>query len=516
MSRDLTVAVSLAGLCHLKTIPGLAFYTRTDSFLMKAPPSPAELLAILLNVLLLAALLFGLLRYSRTGVHTLRVRLAEAAFLFFVLVAANSLRTELVSIWPTADAAFGLTGWIVVNALLGVTAVVALIAAHRRVLRVVNTFLLILSPLVPIAFARTAWNVVRDGAFAYADAPRPARTRAAKRSSGRVVWVIFDEWDYGLSFVDRPAGADLSEIDRLRRESFEATRALPAAGQTILSIPALLTGRRVTKAQGTGPNELLLTFAGSAQPTPLRASSTVFSRAAAEGFRTGVVGWYLPYCRMLIQDLNACAWCDHDNMPDPSTAFGALFANQIRAMFETNRFSLWSATLAMEEHEASYRGILRTALAYVADHNFDLLFLHFNIPHAPTIKGENPVSRHKPAQWYSDNLSLLDRTWAELRHSMEASGTWNTSTVLLTSDHPLRGRRLGGKPDSRIPFLAHFAGQVDPTVFDLPLNTINTQNIVMGILRGHLATADSLYEWAQARASEEAHPNSPAIPEARR
>jgi len=360
-----------------------------------------------------------------------------------------------------------------------------------------------MSPLVPIALGYATWNVVCDGASAYADTPRSAGLLAAAHHSSRVVWIIFDEWDYALSFVNRPDAARLSEIDLFRQHAFDATQVLPPSTHTILSVPSLLTGNIVVKTDGVSPHELRLTFANSSRPALFSACS-IFSSAAAEGFRTAVAGWYLPYCRVLKDDLSLCTWCDHDNfpdrIPDRDSTVRRFLADQTRAMFETSRFSLFASTLAMEKHERSYRTILRSATAYVADPSLDLVFLHFDIPHAPTIPGENPASRHNPAQWYADNLSLLDRTWAQLRRSMEAAGTWQNTTVLLSSDHFLRAARNGNvKPDRRIPFLLHFAGQEQAATSDFPFNSVISHDLVLAILRGQVTSVTSLGDWLQSR-----------------
>jgi hypothetical protein len=499
MSRDLAISVSLAGLCHLRTLCRIAFYNKNDLFLMKEPPSSSDLLAMFVHVTTLAAFLFAIRRYSRVHNRGVGFWLAEAAFLFFVLIGANMVRSEAVAIWSGADKTFGVTRWITLNAVLAVIALVGLLIAYRHALRIVSTVLLLLSPLVPIAFGRATWNALRRTPLAYADAVRPVSPPRAPRSATRVVWIIFDEWDYGLSFVDRAKETQLTEVDGLRKTAFEATQAVPPASQTILSIPSLLTGKIVSKAEGINPDQLLLTFRESNVPIPLSESRTVFSVAFAEGFRTAIAGWYLPYCRMLNGHLSACTWSDNVNLPAPQATFRDLLWNHARVMFETNRFSLFPATLAMQKHERIYRDSLHAADAYVRDQNLDLVLLHFNIPHAPTINGENPLSRGNPEQWYSDNLALLDRTWGQLRSSMQAAGTWDNTTVVLSSDHSLRTRRADGKADHRIPFLAHFARQQQPVRCDLRFNTILTPEIILAVLRGQLSSADSLQSWLRNR-----------------
>ena len=54
---------------------------------------------------------------------------------------------------------------------------------------------------------------------------------------------------------------------------------------------------------------------------------------------------------------------------------------------------------------------------------------------------------------YIDALALTDKIIGDLRRSMEHAGTWDTTTMIFSADHPYRHRRLwmaircpGGSP----------------------------------------------------------------------
>ena len=51
----------------------------------------------------------------------------------------------------------------------------------------------------------------------------------------------------------------------------------------------------------------MLTYTAGKAPVPLTSQSTIFSEARRRNMNVGLVGWYLPYCR-LIADCTECVW----------------------------------------------------------------------------------------------------------------------------------------------------------------------------------------------------------------
>ena len=124
----------------------------------------------------------------------------------------------------------------------------------------------------------------------------PGAAASSHLSSQRVVILVYDEMDYRITFVDRPARVFLPALDRLRRESSFFTHAYPPAGGTLLSIPALITGKIVVGASTSRIDDLFLTFKDGAT-SPWSSMSSIFREAKAAGVNSAVVGCYHPYCR---------------------------------------------------------------------------------------------------------------------------------------------------------------------------------------------------------------------------
>jgi arylsulfatase A-like enzyme len=155
-----------------------------------------------------------------------------------------------------------------------------------------------------------------------------------------------------------------------------------------------------------------------------------------------------------------------------------------------------------------YLNTLADAKKALADPAIDLVFVHWSIPHPNGIY--NRVTRQLAwdgaRQSYLDNLELVDNTIGELRRFMESAGTWHTSAVIVSSDHPYRTFKwksltkeereaIGGKFDGRIPFLIKLAGQERPVIYDSAFNTVLTHDLVLALLQNTIKDPNGLVDW---------------------
>src|SRR5690606_2362400 len=134
-------------------------------------------------------------------------------------------------------------------------------------------------PYAAMTFGQGAWVVLggRDSLYEPVALAQPLETTAATAAGRpRVLWLIFDQLDQELTFEARPADVELPAVDALRDESFSADRAYAPAGWTIVSIPALLTGRLVARAEPTSANTLWLRFADQDEPERWGSQPNVF------------------------------------------------------------------------------------------------------------------------------------------------------------------------------------------------------------------------------------------------
>ena len=123
----------------------------------------------------------------------------------------------------------------------------------------------------------------------------------------RIVWLIFDEMDERLTFVDRDPGLRLPELDRFRAASFSADDAR-SGRVTLVSLPSLLAGKQVTSARALAPDDLLVTYS-SGGTAHSENEPNLFSRAREAGFDSALAGSVHPYGRMFnVASASASGW----------------------------------------------------------------------------------------------------------------------------------------------------------------------------------------------------------------
>ena len=135
-----------------------------------------------------------------------------------------------------------------------------------------------------------------------------------------------------------------------------------------------------------------------------------------------------------------------------------------------------------------------------------MLLLHFGVPHGPAIYNltKASLSAGKDAT-YLGNIALVDRTLGEIRQALEQAGTWDSTTILLTSDHPLRVGLWptfygGGLPahvqqSNRVPFLLKMAGEKQGVEYPRAMQTVVTKDLLLDVLNRKITTAEQVAAW---------------------
>lgn len=190
-------------------------------------------------------------------------------------------------------------------------------------------------------------------------------------------------------------------------------------------------------------------------------------------------------------------------MPLQFNSMGHTFPQQMtgqtRSLFETTLFSAFGQSLPVRRQAETYHEILDRGLAVANDSTYGFSFIHLPIPHAPHAYDRHTgqfTLKNSPIRGYSDSLALLDVTLGKIRRSMESAGTWDRTTVLITSDHPYReAAAIDGKSDPRIPYMLKMPFQKDGCVYRQSFNAILTQDLMLAILRGEVSDAKGVEAW---------------------
>ncbi len=488
--RDLAAAVSLANLCFYRFWHTILFATP----LLAPVWSWRDLLAITVNVSGFAAFFWMIIRLGRrsrrfSGWHRCLYLIAP---LVLLRVAELRYARPFAHLWEVVSSDSVL---ILATSVAALGTVYALLRWRRSLLGAAEVLTLCLAAFVPATFFQAAWVVYRDIEVRKGGLAASAPLLPVRPGQPRVVWIIYDEMDWRYVFPWRPSSLEMAEMDRLRAQSIYAETTFQTGLETSEAMMSYLAGRQVYTAEPTGKSTLRLLFLDQPQQADWPGPPNLFTKARDAGFNTAMVGWFLPYCRLFAEELNRCYWESMDTrvvdlQPSLRTSLGSQLQNL-------------SPLEMRQRYLRRYLVMQEEARKAVGDPKLGLVVLHLVVPHEPGIyrrdKGELTLFNFH-SDWYFDNLALADRTLGDLRQEMERAGLWDASTVIVTSDHPLRWyAMLDETVDPRVPFLVKMAGQKQEVVYPSPLRSLIAHDLTLAVLRGELSQPEQVTRWFDQR-----------------
>lgn len=489
--KDGMVALTMAAWCFVRPWSHLLF--DDNRFFDNQSLLPVELLALAANILGVALLIWlgiGLWRRFRTGMLSLVLDL-----LFFLLLVfpADFFRAQVLGLKDSQVAGL-LKQPVVVLCLFA--ALIFLIWKHRLAARSMARVIVVTFPVALLVMAKiilVCCNLMPVDGCPHSVPPPPLLPVHEGRP--RVIWIIFDEMDYRIAFAKRPASVALPEFDRLRQEALFADQAYAPADRTIISMPALISGHRLSGVSRDGC-DVALHLADTHATNDWTALPLVFSQARELGVNTALVGWYIPYGRLLGGSLNYCSWYLYGITAvyetTSATTFGGLIQHQV-------------ASLAWAFHHRQVfidicKNSLDDSLSVAGNPAYGLILLHLAPPHAPGVylpeKNEFTCMGIARSASYFNNLVLADHNLGALRRGMETSGQWDKSWVIVSADHSWRSSQsYDGVRDYRVPYLVKSPGVGQSLTYSNQFNTVLTHDLILAILRDEVTNQSGAAAW---------------------
>ena len=166
----------------------------------------------------------------------------------------------------------------------------------------------------------------------------------------------------------------------------------------------------------------------------------VFSRAREAGVNGAVVGWYLPYPRLL-GSVTVDSWWFDNRTSDAATGdrLWDMLLNNPRTLIETSLLSPFGQSLLTKRRVRMFHEFMAKTHELLNDDRVGLLLLHVPVPHTPYFydrqSGQNSLS-NSTIDGYWDALALVDRIVGELRTQMMwGNGTirsfWSAPTITI-------------------------------------------------------------------------------------
>lgn len=509
-------------------------------YLLGGPRSPVAYLSLMVLVVLLAAAAFAVVRTAQRSRNPHLMLGVRIAFLLAIIVGFNGLLYEawIYAGYPQIPA------WIPWSLGGGTLLLLAFLqwrskGWHHRVVPVAFTAMLLLAPLAPILYAQGLYQAVTQDSEAPPWSVSPNAEPTGQRGDHRVVWIVFDELDQRIAFEEPPDDLQLPEFERLRETAFSATNAYTPHSQTLFSVPSMTTGRITDPVLPEGPSSLAVFFRDTETVEHWEDTETVFHWAREHGHDTAVVGTYHPYCRLFNEHLVDCHHYEYDGgfghrlLPHLAEHLeGLLTSIPTPALREpvTKYTALYTPLHRYYQQSAidNHRELVPKAVETATRDDIDFAFLHFLVPHPVGLKGTGLGYYDRVLDDYAtgtradyfDNLVLADRILGQIRSAMEKNGTWENTTVIVTSDHGYRGTWWGENPSTRdygdlllrptehrVPLIVKPAtGSPTPHHHENELNTVLLGPLVQHALAHGFSDTQQVAEWFDAQPPTGARP----------
>lgn len=532
--KDFLVCFSLGNLCFLRRWYDLEHLKEHSmDYYRTHPADPTLLWATLISSTLLAIAFWLAWLWVQRWPSERKLKFARAAFVLVLIFPLESVRRYWNSEgnhadWLTNGSVLLIESMLAFGLVLTLLGNLRVVYAARRV----TLALTLLFPALMLDFTVGHFNA--EPAWRYTvKTPLPMLPHPPGQARRRVVWMLFDEFDQRLAFELHKPTVDFTNLNRLRSESLVADYARQTAPWTTLALPSVLSGEIFSRAELVDADTLRVYPEGSNQGFNWRDQPNVFKKARAMGMNAEIIGWHHPYCRVLG---DATVRCTEVPSGHPTTAllretsvadegipqavrflFALQFGNLVDMLGGGESTSENGRDVYVQRRQQNqYFRIRDLAYAQAADPQIDFLFIHFPLPHLFAIYNR----QHKNFEMnrslsYADNLALVDRTVGEMRQAIEQAGLWDSTTILITSDHGLRpdlwrGRMgwtpeleqlTGGRQSESVPFIVKLAGRDRGATYERAFSSVLSSDLVLAMLHGDVTTPQSASAWLDAHSA---------------
>jgi hypothetical protein len=504
--KDLAVGYSLANLWFIGSLKELIF-SSTHHYFDAGPHSIFEFGAVLINILVFTCAFGWIFHLARTASDGPAATIFRLIFFGLGLTAFCSLSFELI-VWlfPKAlgFANLPLPGLILLGCAALALSREAKLKAMAENLGRLSIMLLPFSLLI-ILEAAVSLAVVDAAEFvpAQVDRQSAATTREAQRT--KVVWLIFDELDYGTLEAAKTSVLDLPALSHLESQSFTASNAFSPTDETLTSLPALLTGLHIQSAEHNSSSDLTL-ITEDEEKRSFREADNIFRTLGRSGVHSAVVGWYHPYSRIFRDDASSIFWRPYSDVNKCSSGMdglesctvGIFLRSLVQLPFANKIFPPLMSTgeefMGRVSQPDTNAFITQKTKELISDPEIDFLFVHFSVPHDPFVKPDNFDGRED----YFSSLLVVDQTLQSVTESIRNSSVADKTVLIVGSDHHWRQKTAAEfefldpakadevVKDRRVPFMIRFPGQKSQTVFEPKFNTIVTKEIIENIFSGKI------------------------------
>jgi hypothetical protein len=353
----------------------------------------------------------------------------------------------------------------------------------------------------------------------------------------RIIWIVMDELSYQQVYDQRFPGLQLPAFDAMATQSTVFTNAVPPNINTEVVLPGLLVGKSFDAIRTPLNGQLWMGNGHNGMWARFDQHDTVFQDARDAGYGTAVAGWYNPYCRLMPKVLDQCFWSSHSFTLNGMTPAGTVISNtlapyentfELIASFAPYRLRSYLLNLLhvplrevrwASVHIQDYQLLYDASDKLLRDPSAGFVLLHLPIPHGRGIYNRRTGEFTTSTSSYIDNLALADKCLSGIRATLEQTGQWDSSTVLVMGDHSWRttswrdpkwsdtyawtpedeSASHGGRYDKRPAYIVKLPGQTTAARVDTPFSLVNTRQLFDAVLAHKINSVKDLTAWASSK-----------------
>jgi hypothetical protein len=319
----------------------------------------------------------------------------------------------------------------------------------------------------------------------------PPRTAPADEGSVPVYVFVFDEWSFAQSTSAGRPKPFLFHLSRLAERSFCFEGAWSPSTHTKVVLAKLLFPGHGRSHLELHEDDAYWRRGSERVATP--DAESIFLPFARRGYRTALVGFYLPYRRLLDGQVDVVR-----SEPHAPRGSGGLERMRLQALaslpFLPGRWRREAYSRGWWELGRRVRDdVLRIVSTWPAA---TFLFSHWPLPHPPFVlesdgsyRGPYASDRREGGpEDYRRHLLYLDRVVGEVVGALEAAGRFDASLLVLTSDH---GWHHHDRDLLRVPLLVKWPRQRSAEVVTGRFSTLDLAGLLELVARGETGLDDA-------------------------
>lgn len=278
-----------------------------------------------------------------------------------------------------------------------------------------------------------------------------------------IFFIVFDELSYQYLYESEEVKADYKSIKNFSDDAKNFHLAYAPGVATLQSMPSYVAGKQLDGVQISQGEIRSVNKNGELIGNPFL-DENIFTLAKSFGFQTALMGWYHNYCAYLYEELDFCRAFSLYKFVSKKDGFSLAnsFGTNLILLPYQKPFGYLKIQSSMRSHANTVANILASSKYAMEKFDRSFQFLHFPIPHSPFIfdgsqyvfKSDAYIQTDKN---YYEQLVLVDNVFGEFVAGLKRLGIYNSSTIILTSDHNYR-IMFDDDEDARVPLLIKSKG----------------------------------------------------------